>query len=87
VAIETDARRGEPPLPLTPGEEEKFAAARAAVAAAEAAGTRWLEPHERPSVDFGPDAAAAKLARLHARTPDDAAQRPGIPESTTGGSP
>lgn len=87
TTIETDARRDEPPLPLTPGEEEKFAAARAAVAAAEAAGTRWLEPVEGPAVTFGPDAAAAKLARLRGQTPDESPERPGIAASGAGGSP
>jgi hypothetical protein len=85
--FETDARRGEPPLPLTTGEQEKFAAARAAVAAAEAAGTRWVEPFERPAVTFGPAAEAAKLERLRARMPDESPQRPGVPGGGTGGSP
>jgi hypothetical protein len=85
--FETDARRGEPPLPLTPGEQEKFAAARAAVDAAEAAGTRWVEPFERPAVTFGPDAEAAKLERLRARTPDESPQRPGVVGGEAGGSP
>jgi hypothetical protein len=85
--FETDARRGEPPLPLTAGEQEKMAAARAAVDAAEAAGTRWVAPFERPEVTFGADAEAAKLERLRTRLPDESPQRPGIAEGGTGGSP
>ena len=85
--VETDARRGEPPLPLTPGEQAKFAAARAAVDAAEAAGTRWVAPRELPDVTFAADADAAKLARLRAQEPDPAPERPGIADGEPGGSP
>lgn len=85
--VETDARRGEPSLPLTPGEQVKFAAARAAVDAAEAAGTRWVAPRELPDVTFGADADAAKLARLRAQEPDPAPLRPGIADGEPGGSP
>jgi hypothetical protein len=80
----TDAREGLPPLAPTAAELQKLAAAREACAAAEAAGTRWLEPAEH-AVTTSEAAERLKLQRLHELTPRPLTQRPGVPEGERGG--
>jgi hypothetical protein len=82
---------GEPhdDVPHTLTEAEKLANARAAVDAAERAGTRRVTPTSSPERPFGLDAEAAKLQRLREMEPSPLVEHPGVPadETEEGGRP
>ena len=84
-ATSTDAREGLEPLPLTEGEQDKFARARAAIDAAEAAGTRWIEPaaeHAKVATDAD---AARKLERFRNLEPQVHSWTAGVAPEDQGG--
>jgi len=81
----TDAREGLAPLPLAGGEEDKFARARAAIDAAEAAGTRWIEPAAEQATVFTDADAALKLERFWSLEPQDHSWTAGVASEDQGG--
>ena len=83
--VATDAREGLPPLAPTAAEARKLADAREACAAAEAAGTRWLEPPADHPTTTSAAAEQQKLQRLRELAPQPLASRPGVPEGERGG--
>ncbi len=81
----TDSREGLEPLPLTNGEQDKFARARAAIDAAEAAGTRWIEPAAEQATVFTDADAARKLERFWNLEPQDHSWTAGVAPNDQGG--
>ncbi len=76
----TDARHGLEPLPLNDLEVAKLAMARAAVEAADRAGTRSVRPPRRPRSRIDGHVEADKLERRRTMTPRETRNRPGVPD-------
>ena len=82
----TDARYDLESGPLTDGEQDKLAQAREAIERAEAAGTRWVDPLDRPPLSFGFDAEQRKIQQVREKRPQ-ATTNPGVPSDTPTNAP